>query len=108
MTRNKLLFVAVLAASVYTWPGVAAADLAAGLSAYRSGDYATALKELKPLVDAGDVGATNTLAVMYAHGRGVTKDATKAIRLYQFAAEAGNVDAQFNLATMYSSGTGVA
>ena len=54
MSRNKLLFVAVLAASVYTWPGVAAADLAAGLSAYRSGDYATALNELKPLVDAGD------------------------------------------------------
>lgn len=108
MSRNKLLFVAVLAASVYTWPGVAAADLAAGLSAYRSGDYATALKELKPLVDTGDVGATNTLAVMYAHGRGVPKDTTKAISLYRVAAEAGNVDAQFNLATMYSSGTGVA
>lgn len=107
MSRSKLLFVAALAASVFTWPGMASADLSTGLSAYQIGDYATALKELKPLIDAGDLGATNTLAIMYAHGRGVPKDPVAAVALYRRAAEAGNVDAQYNLATMYSSGTGV-
>ena len=107
MSRSKLLLAVALAASVFTWPGLAAADMDTALSAYKSGDYATALKELKPLVDTGDLGATNTLAVMYAHGYGVPKDPAAAVSLYKRAAEAGNVEAQFNLATMYSSGTGV-
>ena len=61
MSRSKLLLAVALAASVFTWPGLAAADMDTALSAYKSGDYATALKELKPLVDTGDLGATNTL-----------------------------------------------
>ena len=69
MPRSKLLFVAALAMSVLTWPGLAAADMATALSAYQSGDYATALKELKPLVDAGDLGATNTLGHVCARAR---------------------------------------
>lgn len=79
MSRNKLLLVAALHASACAWTGLAAVNLAAGLSAYRSGDYATALKWLMSLFGLGDIGAT--------HGRGVPKDPTKAVSPSRIAAE---------------------
>ncbi len=36
------------------WPALAQADFQAGLDAYARGDYATALKEWRPLAEQGD------------------------------------------------------
>ena len=57
---------------------------------------------------ADDVRAQNQLGVMYAEGNGVTKDAEKAMQLFQKAVTFGHSDAQYNLASMYDNGEGVA
>jgi hypothetical protein len=44
------------------------ADLAAGQQALKSGDYATALKELLPLANANDAIAQFSVGVMYDAG----------------------------------------
>jgi len=45
-----------------------------GCDAYERGDYGTALKEFRPLVDQGDPLAQATLGLMYAEGQGVPQD----------------------------------
>jgi TPR repeat protein len=47
------------------------------------------------------------LAVMYANGQGIEKDAKEAIKWYRLAAEQGYSLAQFNLAIMYAKGQGI-
>jgi len=44
---------------------------------------------------------------MYAKGRGVEKDETKAFMLWAQAAEQGHASAQYNLGAMYATGRGV-
>ena len=58
-----------------------------GLSAYNSGDYATALREWIPLAIQGNAFAQNNLGVMYANGEGVPQDYKTAVKLYRLAAE---------------------
>lgn len=41
------------------------------------------------------------LGFAYEHGRGVSRDLTKAAEFYQKAAESGHVESQFNLANLY-------
>ncbi len=53
---------------------VSAADFQAGLEAYKRGDYATALEELRPLAEQSDASAQYTLGIMYAYGEGVAQD----------------------------------
>jgi TPR repeat protein len=50
------------------------ADLQKGLTAYKSGDYATALREWTPLAKQGDAHAQNNLGLMYKNGQGVPQD----------------------------------
>ncbi len=50
------------------------ADLKDGAKSYLSGDYATAMKELKPHAERGDVDAQYILGEMYLEGQGVTQD----------------------------------
>jgi len=78
-----------------------------GMKAYESGDYATALKEWKPLVEQGNAAAQNNLGVMYDNGFGVTQDYKAAFKWYKLAAEQGYATAQLNLGSMYYNGQGV-
>jgi hypothetical protein len=87
--------------------GVARGDFPAGTRAYEAGDYVTALKEWKPLAEAGDVAAMRNLGQMYRLGQGVERDAVEAARWYRKAADIGFDRAQANLAAMYLSGEGV-
>ena len=41
------------------------ANFQKGMEAYKNGDYATALKEWKPLAEAGDTDAQYNLGIMY-------------------------------------------
>jgi len=65
------------------------ADFQKGLTAYDNGDYATALREWKPLAEQGYYNAQNNLGVMYDSGRGVPQDYKTAVKWYRLAAEQG-------------------
>ncbi len=71
------------------------------------GDYATALKEWRPLAEQGEARAQTNLGVMYRLGEGVPQDDTEAVRWYRRAAEQGHTKAQFKLGAMYFMGRGV-
>jgi uncharacterized protein len=49
------------------------------LSAYDRGDYATALRVLRPLADQGYAEAQSNLGLMYENGNGVTQDFKEAV-----------------------------
>ncbi len=79
-----------------------------GLDAYLAGDYQQAYQIWKPLADGGDKVAMFNVGVLYAGGRGVSRNLQQAARWYRRAAEAGYAPAQFNLGSAYLEGNGVA
>ncbi len=85
----------------------ARADFQEGVAAYKRGDYATALREWRPLAEQGYAGAQYNLGFMYHNGQGVPPDYAEAVKWYRLAAKQGKADAQFYLATMYRKGQGV-
>jgi TPR repeat protein len=85
----------------------ARADYEAGLAAARAGDYAAALREWRPLADAGNRDAQFNLGLAYENGLGVAADAREAERWYRRAAEQDDRQAQAYLAEMYAKGLGI-
>jgi TPR repeat protein len=83
------------------------ADFDDGMAAYERGDYATALKEFRPLAEQGHVVAQFNLGVMYDHGYGVPENNTEAVKWFRKAAVQGNSKAQSQLGIMYVLGIGV-
>jgi TPR repeat protein len=83
------------------------ADLRKGLAAYKSGDYTTALRELKPLADQGNAEAQHNLGLMYKKGQGVLKNYKEAVRWYRLSAAQGHVSALYSLGMMYAFGSGI-
>ena len=75
-------------------------DFQEGLDAFNSGDYATALREWRPLSGQGYAKAQYKLGIMYQYARGVALDYAKAVRLYRLAAEQGYAKAQYNLGVL--------
>ncbi len=53
-----------------------------GVAAYDRGDYATALREFRPLADQGYASAQFNLGVMYGKGQGMPQDHAEAVRWY--------------------------
>ncbi len=78
-----------------------------GVAAYKRGDYATALREWRPLAKQGNAIAQSSLGFMYVKGLGVTQDYAEAMGWWRKAAEQGYAEAQFNLGLMYRNGPGV-
>jgi len=76
-------------------------------AAYNRGDYATALRLLRPLADQGGAAAQHILGVMYFVGQDVPQNRSEAIRLYRLAAERGNAHAQDSLGFVYLDGVEV-
>lgn len=76
--------------------GPAAADVKAGVDAWAQGDYDRALREWRPLADAGDADAQFNLGQAYKLGRGVPADIAAALEYYRKAAEQGHERAQDN------------
>ena len=79
-----------------------------GIAASQRGDYATALRLLRPLAEKGWASAQINLGFMCAHGQGVSQDYEESLKWYRLAAAQGNGDAQYNLGFMYQGGLGVA
>ena len=106
--RPKLAHLVVLA--ILPWVGIGssgAADVEAGLEAFRRQDHATALREWAPLAVMGNRNAQFHLAGLYADGLGVRRDNARAFELYREAAEAGSAPAQLALGQAYLTGRGV-
>ncbi|MCZ6772120.1 MAG: sel1 repeat family protein [Proteobacteria bacterium] len=61
-----------------------------GLAAAKRGDYATALREWRPLAEQGYAMAQFNLGVMYAKGHGVTTDYVQAHMWFNLAAAQGD------------------
>jgi TPR repeat protein len=76
-------------------------------SAFRRGDYATALRLFRALADRGNAGAQGKLGSMYYRSQGVPQDYAEAARWFRLAADQGEAAAQTLLGNMYSGGLGV-
>ena len=78
-----------------------------GASAYKRGDFETALAVFRPLAEKGDAKAQSILGLMYSYGEGVPVDYREAARWYRRAAEQSSGVAQYNLGMFYLDGKGV-
>jgi TPR repeat protein len=104
LTLTICLTLAVLLSGARTSWG---ADWGKGYAAYESGDFATALREFRPLAEQGDAGAQFILGVMYRKGEGVPQNDKTAVKWYTLAAELGFAGAQTLLGFMHRKGEGV-
>ena len=67
---------------------VARADaLKDGAEAQYKGNYAQALKLLRPIAEEGNAIAQGLLGGMYGQGKGVTQDYQQAVKWFRLAAE---------------------
>ncbi len=109
MTTPKAKFagLALITALVFGMTAPAWAGWDEGQAAYQRGDYATALREFRPLAEQGNALAQNKLGYMYRNGIGVTQDYAEAVKWYRKAAEQGHATAQYDLANMYRDSQGV-
>ncbi len=89
--------VIVAATLLIAFMATARADFQEGYAAYGRGEYATALREFRPLARQGDASAQFALGVMHRTGQGVVQDYAEAAKWYRMAAEQGQAAAQFTL-----------
>jgi len=102
-TLNPIVFILCL----LFWPALVPADSQAGAKASTLGDYATALKEWRPLAELGDMESQFRMGFLYDNGYGVPQDDGAAARWYRLAAEQGNALSQVSMGFMYDKGQGV-
>lgn len=79
VTLAFFLSIAIFAAPIW-------ADFEAGMDAYGRGDYATALREWRPLAERGHPGAQYNLGMLYDFKKGVPQDFAVARQWYDIAA----------------------
>jgi hypothetical protein len=104
---NRLLILPVLLLTLLVVTPTSSAEWDKGVTAYESGDLATALREFRPLAKQGVAVVQSLLGWMYEKGQGVSQDYKTAVKWYRLAAEQGDADAQYNLGVMYQKGQGV-
>lgn len=109
--RNWLISTAaaVCVATSSLAPGAAADDddFRRGLSAYNTGDYATALALWRPLAEREDPRAEAGIGFMYHQGLGVVVDDRTAAIWLRRAAGRGQAEGQLMLGLLYYYGRGV-
>jgi len=87
---KRLIVLPVLLISLFIGRPVSSADLVKGIEAYKRGDYATVLEELRPLAEEGLATAQYILGAMYADGKGVQQDNVEALKWLKLAAGQGH------------------
>jgi TPR repeat protein len=92
--RTVVMAGGALAAVVMSMP--AAADVKAGVDAWRRGDYKAAVDQWRPLAISGDPDAQYNLGQAYKLGRGVPVDPVLAESWFGKAAAQGHEQAQEN------------
>jgi hypothetical protein len=105
--RMSLRFTITVVLSIVCLVASAWANFKAGVDAYHRGDYATALREWRPLAEQGDAGAQFNLGQLYVNGQGILQDHVQARQWYEKAAAQGHADAEVNLGILYVVGQGV-
>lgn len=73
-------------------------------AAYSRGDYASALRIIRPLAEQDNARAQFRLGVMYGSGEGVPKSDAEQLKWFRRAAYQGDADAQYFVGAMYSFG----
>ena len=104
---KQLLILPVLLLTLLVGTPASSAEWNKGYAAYKSGDYATALREWTPLAKQGNAGIQSLVGSMYNEGQGVPQDYKTAVKWWKLAAEQGYAGAQYNLGLMYDKGDGV-
>lgn len=104
--RSTAALVALVLALSLAAP-VAAGPLEDAATARKRGDYATALRLMRPLADQGNAEAQYDLGRAYNFGQGVPEDFAEAARWFRKAAEQGHSEAQLSLGYAYDQGEGV-
>ena len=83
VAMRNVVKAAIVALALALATPVVAQDYDAGKNAYANGDYAAALRELRPLAEQGLVEAQTYLGEMYESGKGVPQDQAAAARWYR-------------------------
>ena len=96
MKRLILASALLLAASGSAW-----ADFNQALTAYRKGDFATAMEEWAVEAKYGDLAAQTNIGEMYLRGEGVERNRSVAIYWFRKAADHGFAEAQYRLGRVY-------
>jgi TPR repeat protein len=76
-------------------------------AAYRKGDYATALRLMRPLAEEGDAEAQFKFGLHFYGPVPSGRDYAEAVKWFRKAAEQGVAAAQYYLGNMYDNGLGV-
>lgn len=108
--RHRVIFGAAIA----LWLGTASPTLADPImpdhkvarEAARRGDHHTAAAHWQKLADFGMADAQMELGLLYAEGKGVTKDEQKAYTLLHHSAESGHARAYYHLGHLYERNPG--
>ena len=82
---NRLLILPVLLLTLLVGNSAFSADFQKGLTAAQSGDFATALREWKPLAEQGNVDAQFNLGWMYDTGQGVLQNYKTAVKWWRLS-----------------------
>jgi TPR repeat protein len=93
--RRPLFVAAALLAATFAAP--AAADVKAGVDAWKAGNFTAAVAEWRPIADKGDADAQFNMGQAYRFGKGVPKDLRITQSWYEKAAQQGHEKAQANL-----------
>ncbi len=99
--------VTLLAISAILCCNVAVAGLPEGYEALIRKDYATAIREYRPLAERGNAEAQYRIGRMYEFGQGYPQDKAQGIVWIRKAAAQNHADAQQELGFIYATGDGV-
>jgi Sel1 repeat-containing protein len=97
----------LLAISAILCCSAAVAGLTEGYEALIRNDYATAIKEYRPLAERGNAEAQYRIGRMYEFGKGYPQDKAQGIAWIRKAAAQNHADAQQELGFIYATGDGV-
>jgi TPR repeat protein len=103
---NTLVLAAVLCSTFLSAPAFSLPTDNA-VKAMEKGDFRTALRELRTLVETNDPNAQFLMGMLYDAGKGVSQDQAMAASWYRKAAEQKHLGAQLFLGVLYYSGSGV-
>lgn len=106
MRLISIALIAALSTPLAVFAAPSEEEVAAARQAYINGDYDAALVVIREAAEAGNGMALNILGAAYDDGRGVEKDAQKAVELFERAAKAGEVRARYNLGSLFAFGSG--
>ncbi|MFX8176283.1 hypothetical protein ABTL07_19655, partial [Acinetobacter baumannii] len=73
-------------------------------TAFKHGDYSTAMALWRPLAEEGNAAAQTGMGILYENGREVVKSEAQAVAWYQKAAAQGDAEAEYRLGQRYVQG----